>query len=82
MVFHCFYQFFIVSGDPDDPGGPDGPYGPGSPDFTGGGSLVRGPTCQGVLQSIFLSNSSFQSGLDMVWFRITLCLSFETVWVC
>ena len=35
MVFHCFYQFFIVFGGPDDPGGPDVP---------GGGSLVRGPT--------------------------------------
>ena len=63
MIFHCFHQFFIVSGDPDDPGGPDGPYGPGSPDFTGGGSLVRGPTCQGVLGLVkqYVCQSTFSA---------------------
>ena len=33
----------------------DGPHGPGSPDVTGGGSLVRGPTCQGVLGLVLLA---------------------------
>ena len=51
MVFHCFYQFFIVSGNP---GGPDGPYGPGSPDVPSGGSHVRGLPCQGFLGLVFI----------------------------
>ena len=41
-------QFFIVFCGLGDPGGPDVP---------DGGSLVRGPTCQGVLGLVFMINA-------------------------
>ena len=75
---------------PDDPCGPDGPDGNdglGGTDGPGEGTLVRGPTCQGLLGLVSIQLRPQLMGPFGLWqcsryyFKICICLVFLFVFI-